>query len=97
VLPDDTTASAAVEDQGDLDPQLVALLCTLYAEYIAGKQLCSLPKLCKRLRVRMSTLQRDLTRLDGADVVLIESSASGAPAVGLTETGRMVAEALSTR
>lgn len=87
----------AAEDQGELDPQLVALLRTLYAEYNAGKQLCSLPKLCKRLGVRMSTLQRDLTRFDGADVIRIESNASGVPAVGLTETGRMVAEALNAR
>lgn len=92
--PDETAASMAGEIQDDLDPRLVALLCTLYAEHRAGKDLCSLPKLCKRLDVRMSTLQRDLTRLDGADVVRIEPNAAGLPAVGLTEAGRMAAQAL---
>jgi hypothetical protein len=90
VLPRDTAG-----DQEALDPPLAALLCTLYAEALAGKQSCSLPKLCKRLGMRMSTLQRALTNLDGADVVVVEANAAGTAAIGLTETGRLVAEALS--
>lgn len=87
--------SPAHDGQPDaLDDQLVALLYTLHAEREAGKSLCSLPKLCKRLNVRMSTLQRCLSKLDGADIVQVEATASGAPAVGLTETGHRLAEAI---
>lgn len=81
-----------------LDPSAVMLLSILeclYAEHSQGRAHMSLAALCKRLALRMSTLQRLLTALDEQALVSVFAQKDRLVA-SLTATGTEVALALQT-
>ncbi len=108
MLEAEVTLPSAVEDSQarddtsinltPLDPSAVMLLSILeclYAEHSQGRAHMPLAALCKRLELRMSTLQRLLTALDEQALVKVCAQKDRLVA-SLTATGAEVALALQT-
>lgn len=92
-VPDDTAINLT-----PLDPSAVMLLSILeclYAEHSQGRAYMPLAALCKRLELRMSTLQRLLTALDEQALVHVCVQKDRLVA-SLTAAGAEVALALQT-
>lgn len=89
-------AAATPADLTPLDPSAVLLLIILeclHAEHAQGRAQVSLAVLCKRLDIRMSTLQRLMTALSEQQLVTVHSEKERLVAA-LMPTGADIALAL---
>jgi len=84
----DPALSAAQEDlsANRIDPALEAILAELWSEAAQQRGALSLARLCKRTGLRMSTLKRFLTALEGSGLVVMSVNARGVECVSLSET-----------
>jgi len=106
---DDVSANAGLQHEADVEAGflsdyvpldqstvlMLGILELLHAEHTAGRAQVSLAVLCKRLGIRMSTLQRLMTAL--SEQTLVEVFTQKARLVAtLTASGQDVAQALQT-
>jgi len=93
-LPPDPTApndtSGAVQEnsteEDQADPVLETVLSELWSAWSQQRGPLSLARLCKRTGLRMSTLKRFITVLEGTGIVGLSINARGVECASLTET-----------
>ena len=78
----------------DSNQLVAALLQQMLVETLKGRPSMPMAALCKRLGVRMSTLQRQLTALADYELVESQCDAGGRWTTNLTEQGRELAHEL---
>ncbi len=76
----------AQPEQGQISI-IPALLTEMYTESAKGRSVIPMAALCKRLGLRMSTLQRHLTALAEYDLVEVHCDESGRWTTRLTDNG----------